>query len=83
MITAMNTGHDGSMSTVHANSPTDALWRLETLALSGARAVSTESVRRQLSSAIDLIVHLQRRDGQRRITGLAAVGPEGCEELFA
>jgi len=81
MVTAMNTGHDGSMSTVHANGPEDALWRLETLALSGERRVSAEAVRRQLVSAIDLIVHIERRDGRRRIMNLAAVTPDGCREV--
>ena len=81
MVSAMNTGHDGSMSTVHANGPTDALWRLETLALSGERRVSAKSVRRQLVSAIDLVVHIQRRDGLRRLTAIAMVTPDGCQEL--
>lgn len=81
MVTAVNTGHDGSMSTVHANSPDDALWRLETLALSGRRRVSAESVRRQLVSAIDLVVHIRRRDGIRTITSIAAVSESGCEEV--
>ena len=81
MITAMNTGHDGSMSTVHANGPEDALWRLETLALSGERRVSAEAVRRQLVSAIALVVPIERRDGRRRIPPLAMVTPDGCREV--
>lgn len=80
MVTAMNTGHDGSLSTVHANGPEDALWRLETLALSGRRRVSEEAVRRQLRSAVDLIVHVERRGGRRRIASLAAVDADGCRE---
>ncbi len=80
MIAAMNTGHDGSLSTVHANGPEDALWRLETLALSG-EVVGEIAVRRQLRSGVDLIVHLTRRDGHRRVESIAAVDQEGCREL--
>lgn len=68
LIAALNTGHAGSMSTVHANSPEEALWRLETLALSGEERVSDEAVRRQLRAAVDLVVQLERRDGRRRVT---------------
>lgn len=67
MIAAMNTGHRGSMSTVHANSPEEALWRLETLALSGTRQVSKRAVRRQLLAAIELIVQVERHGGARRV----------------
>lgn len=67
MISAMNTGHRGSMSTVHANSPDEALWRLETLALSGARRVTETTVRRQLLAAIGLVVQVERVDGVRRV----------------
>lgn len=80
MIAAMNTGHDGSLSTVHANGPDDALWRLETLALSG-EGVGELAVRRQLRSGVDLIVHLVRRDGHRRVGAIAEVGQDGCREL--
>ncbi len=80
MIAAMNTGHDGSLSTVHANSPDDALWRLETLALS-AGGPGEQAVRRQLWSAIDLIVHLHRRGGRRSVSAIAAVDPSGCREI--
>jgi len=68
MITAMNTGHRGSMSTVHANSPDEALWRLETLALSGARRVTESAVRRQLRAAIGLVVQVERANGRRRVS---------------
>lgn len=77
MIQAMMTGHDGSMSTVHASSPAEALLRLETLAGSGERIVATETVRRQLHSAIDIVVQTNRRGGVRRIVAVAEVGPEG------
>lgn len=78
MINALNTGHDGSMSTVHANSPAEALWRLETLALSGTSRVGEEAVRRQLRAGIDLVVQVARRGGGRRVTEIAVVGREGA-----
>lgn len=80
MIAAMNTGHDGSLSTVHANGPEDALWRLETLALSG-EGLGELAVRRQLRSGVDRIVHLVRREAHRRVEMLAAVDQDGCREL--
>ena len=67
LIQAMSTGHAGSMGTVHANGPEEALWRLETLAASGPRQMPEKTVRRQLWSAIDLIVHMDRVDGLRRV----------------
>ena len=80
MIAAMNTGHDGSLSTVHANGPDDALWRLETLALSGG-GPGEQAVRRQLWSAVDLVVHLARRGSARKVETIAAVDPTGCREI--
>lgn len=77
MISALNTGHGGSMSTVHANSPDEALWRLETLALSGEERVGEMAVRRQLRAAVDLIVQLEKRAGVRRLVEVAEVGAEG------
>jgi pilus assembly protein CpaF len=82
MIQAMSTGHDGSMSTVHANGPGEALWRLESLALSGERRVSHETVRRQLRSALDLVVQVERRAGRRRVRTIAGVGLDDLEELY-
>ena len=79
MISAMNTGHDGSLSTVHANGPEDALWRLETLALAADNAGET-AVRRQLRSAVHLVAHLSRRGTRRRLEVIAEVGPDGCRE---
>ena len=73
MIGALNTGHAGSMSTVHANSPDEALWRIETLALSGSSRVGEEAVRRQLRSAIDLVVQVARTGGKRLVTEVASV----------
>ena len=79
MLQAMNTGHDGSLSTVHANSPRDCLARLETLVLMAGMELPLRAIREQTSSAIDLIVQLSRlRDGSRRITAVTEVhGMEG------
>jgi pilus assembly protein CpaF len=72
MLQALNTGHDGSLSTVHANSPTDALARLETLVLLGGVALPLPAVRAQLASAIDVIVQVARgANGRRRIVAVA------------
>lgn len=78
MLQAMNTGHDGSLSTGHANSPYDMLSRLETMVLSGA-ALPLEAVRRQIASAIDIIIHLSRlRDKSRKVIEISEVsGFEG------
>lgn len=80
MLQAMNTGHDGSLSTGHANSTVDMLSRLETMVLSGA-ALPVEVIRKQICSAIDIMVHLQRlRDRSRRVTEISEiVGMEGGE----
>jgi pilus assembly protein CpaF len=64
----LNTGHDGSMSTVHANDSEEALWRLETLVLAAGTRMGEAAVRRQLRSCIDMVVHVERRDGSRRIS---------------
>jgi pilus assembly protein CpaF len=79
MLQAMNTGHDGSISTVHANSPRDVLSRLETMALMAGMDLTVRAIREQVSAAIDLIVHQVRlKDGSRRITHLTEVlGMEG------
>ena len=79
MLQAMNTGHDGSLTTVHANSPRDALSRLETLTLMSDLALPVDVIRRQLASAVDLIVHQARlRDGSRKVTAITEVaGMEG------
>ena len=75
MLQACNTGHDGSLSTVHANSPDDAIARIETLALCTDVALPLPAVRRQLMSAIDGIVQVRRGlDGARVITEVAEVG---------
>ncbi|WP_443197939.1 CpaF family protein [Pseudarthrobacter sp. CCNWLW247] len=79
MLQAMNTGHDGSISTVHANTPRDAIARLETLVLMAGMDIPLRAVREQVASAINLIVHISRlRDGTRRVTHITEVqGMEG------
>ncbi|HEX7098659.1 MAG TPA: CpaF family protein [Acidimicrobiia bacterium] len=74
MVWALNTGHMGSLSTVHANSPSEARWRLETLALADG-GVAAEAVRRQIEAGIHLIVQVERSGGCRRITELAGASP--------
>lgn len=81
LIAALNTGHRGSMSTVHANSPEEALWRLETLALSGDRRVTDVAVRRQLLAAVDIVVQVGRDGPQRRVMQVAEVTPDGCRAV--
>ena len=74
MLQAMNTGHDGSMSTVHANSPRDAISRLETLVLMAGVDLPLRPIREQIASAVDVIVQLTRlRDGTRRVTAVTEV----------
>lgn len=79
MLQAMNTGHDGSISTVHANSPRDAIARLETLVLMAGMDLPLRAIREQIASAVNLIVHISRlRDGTRRVTHVTEVqGMEG------
>lgn len=79
MLQAMNTGHDGSLSTVHSNSPRDAISRLETLVLMAGMDLPLRAVREQIASAVDVIVQLTRlRDGTRRVTHVTEVqGMEG------
>ena len=79
MLQAMNTGHDGSLTTVHANAPRDALSRLETMVLMAGFDLPTRAIREQISSALNLIVQIERaRDGSRRISHLTeVVGMEG------
>lgn len=74
MLQAMNTGHDGSLSTGHANSAKDMLTRLETMVLQGASGLPLDAVRRQIGSALDLIVHLSRmRDHSRKVVEIVEV----------
>ena len=88
MLQAMNTGHEGSMTTIHANTPRDALGRIEQMIGMAAAAMSTVSIRSQIASGIQLLVQLQRLpDGKRRVTSIAEVtGMEGeviqMQEVF-
>ncbi|MBI5823549.1 MAG: CpaF family protein [Chloroflexi bacterium] len=79
MLQAMNTGHDGSLTTVHANAPRDAISRIETLVLMAGMDLPLKVVRQQISSAVDLIVQQTRlKDGQRKVTAVTEVaGMEG------
>ena len=74
MLQAMNTGHDGSLCTVHANAPRDALARVETMVLMAGYDLPVRAIRQQVASALDLIVHLERlQDGSRRVTAITEV----------
>jgi pilus assembly protein CpaF len=74
LLTALNTGHDGALSTVHANSPADALRRVETLALMAGVGLPHEAIREQLARGVDLVVHMARGPaGARRVTEVAEV----------
>jgi pilus assembly protein CpaF len=79
MLQAMNTGHDGSLSTIHANSPRDCIARMETLVLMAGMDLPVRAIRQQIASAVDVIVQLGRmRDGSRRLTAISeVVGMEG------
>jgi pilus assembly protein CpaF len=88
MLQAMNTGHDGSITTVHSNSPRDTLSRLETMVLMAGIELPVRAIREQVASALDLIVHQERlRDGTRRLVKVTeVVGMEGdvvtLQDLF-
>src|SRR5204863_1176923 len=74
MLQAMNTGHDGSMTTVHANSPRDAFSRMETMVMMASQHVPDKVIRQQLANAINVVVHCTRlTDGTRKVTGIAEV----------
>ncbi|NIM95924.1 MAG: CpaF family protein [Anaerolineales bacterium] len=89
MLQAMNTGHDGSLTTIHSNSPRDTLRRIETMTLMAGMELPLKAIREQLASAIDLIVHMDRmRDGTRKVVKASEVqGMEGenivMQDLFA
>ena len=88
MLQAMNTGHDGSMTTAHANSPRDVLSRIETMCLMAGMDLPLRAIREQISKAIELIVHESKmRDGTRKVTNITEVqGMEGdvivMQDLF-
>jgi pilus assembly protein CpaF len=74
MLQAMNTGHDGSMTTIHSNGPRDALHRIETMVLMAGTELPLKAIREQISSSIELVVHLGRlKDGTRRVTHVSEV----------
>jgi pilus assembly protein CpaF len=79
MLQAMNTGHEGSISTIHANTPRDALTRLESMVLMTGTELTVRAIREQMASALDLVIHESRlKDGSRRITHITeVVGMEG------
>jgi len=83
LIQAMNTGHDGSFSTCHANGPLDALLRLESLLLQAAPQGPLDAVRLQLARSIDVIIHVDRVDGQRRISSISEVVPPQLDSIGA
>lgn len=89
MLQAMNTGHDGSMTTIHANSPRDALSRLETMVSIAGLRLSDKSMRQQIASAIDLVIQVTRlTDGTRKISSISEItGVEGdiitMQEIFS
>ena len=75
MLEAMNTGHEGSLTTIHANDPASALTRLVTLVKQGDPTLSEDTVRSKIAAALDLVVQVQRlSDGSRRITSIEAIG---------
>jgi pilus assembly protein CpaF len=88
MLQAMNTGHEGSLTTIHANSPRDALMRLETMVAMANLEIPSEFMRRYISSAIDVVLHIARlTDGKRKLTSVQEVtGMEGdiitLQEIF-
>ncbi len=83
LVGAMNTGHAGSMSTVHANSPEEAFTRLEMLAMEGAGAIGPDVIARQLRTAIDLIVQVGRRHGRRVVLEVTEVSPTGLRTVYS
>lgn len=82
MLQAMSTGHDGSMSTIHASSAAEALWRLETLALSADARVTEASVRRQVGQAIDAVVMVERASRARRVRSITHVAGSRLEVVY-
>ena len=79
MLQAMNTGHDGSMTTAHSNGPRDTLSRIETMTLMAGMELPVRAIREQIASAIDLVVHQERlRDGSRKVVNITEIsGMEG------
>ncbi len=83
MLQAMNTGHDGSMTTLHANSPIDALNRLETMVLMGGMEIPIKAIREYITNAIDVVVNIERMsDGRRKITSIAELESFTDDEII-
>ena len=83
MLQAMNTGHDGSLTTLHANSPKDALNRLETMVLMSGLDIPVKAVREYIDNAIDLVVNIDRMsDGKRKVTSICEVQNMENDELI-
>jgi pilus assembly protein CpaF len=84
MLQAMNTGHDGSLTTIHSNSPRDTLRRVETMVLMAGMELPLKAIREQVASAIDLVIHMERlRDGTRKVVQVAEVqGMEGDQVIM-
>jgi pilus assembly protein CpaF len=88
MLQAMNTGHDGSMTTIHSNGPRDAIHRMENLVLMAGHSLPDKAIREQISSALEVIVHVSRlSDGTRRVLSVQELqGMEGnvitMQEIF-
>ena len=89
MLQAMNTGHDGSLTTVHANSPRDVISRLETMVMMSGMELPSKAIREQIASAVDIIIHESRlSDGSRKVVAITEVtGLEGnqivMQDIFA
>jgi pilus assembly protein CpaF len=89
MMQAMNTGHDGSLTTIHSNSPRDALYRLNTMIAMANLNIPDKAIRQQIASALDLIIQVTRMaDGTRKVTSISEVtGMEGevitMQEIFS
>jgi len=89
MLQAMNTGHDGSLTTIHANSPRDALMRLESMVAMASFEIPLDFIRKYVSSALDVLIHLQRlTDGTRKVISVQELtGMEGnvisLQEIFS
>lgn len=82
MVQAMNTGHDGSMSTIHANGPEEALWRLESLAAMADATVASDTLRSQIRAAINRVVFVRRHRGVRQVASIVDVTADGVEERY-
>jgi pilus assembly protein CpaF len=83
LVQAMNTGHAGSMGTVHSSGAEEALWRIETLAAMAPEAVPYDALHRMLYRSVDEVVHVERRDGRRQITSIAQVDHDAVMEMWS